>query len=132
MSLQILARNRFLCRFHLALAAQVVDQHAPLSIDTAQSLVILAFDAVLTDDVALMVLDELRRVELRFADLANVTHHVRGESILRILPPPGPDQLHLRKGTGVLMRFDPGHLVARQLIFDDDLRPRAAAPDHSG
>ena len=79
--------------------------------------------------VALLIIDKLRRIQLRFADFTDVSGHMRGKTILRILAPPGSDQLHLGIRIGVLMRFHPRDLVASQLILDDDLRIGAHVTD---
>src|SRR5690349_2182810 len=130
--LQVFPGDGFLRRLHLALAAEVIDQYALLSIHAAQRFVVFAFEAVLADDVALVVIDELRGIQLGFPNFTDITDHVRGKSVLRILAAPGANQLHFRIGARVLVGFDPSDLVARQLILDDNLRTRGAAANHSG
>ncbi len=111
---QIFPRNRGFGILHLTLAAHVVDQHALLAVHAAELVIVLAFQPVFADNVALMIVDELRQIQFRFADFSHIPCHMRGKPVLRILPPPGLDQLHLRVSVRILMGFDPGDLIPRK------------------
>ncbi len=129
---QIFAGNRFLRVFHLALAAHVVDQDALLPVNPAQRLIVLTLQSVFTNDVALLVIEKLRRIQLGFADFADIASHMRGKAVLRILATPRLNELHFGIRAGILMRFHPGDFVARELVLNNNLRIRTHAADFRG
>ena len=85
---------------------QVIDDHAPLAVDAPQGLVVLPLDARLADDVALLVLGELRHVEFLLADFTGVADDVRRHAVLRIEPLLRAEHFHLGKEFRIAMRFD--------------------------
>ncbi len=119
--LQGLAGDRFLVvAQHAAFISEAVHFDAPLAVHAHQDVVVLALDAVLADDVALMEARELGRVEFRLAHFADVADDVRGQAVARVKPMLHVDHHQFRKRIGVFVRIDESQFGGRQLLFDRD------------
>ena len=104
----------------MALVAETVHFHALLAIHAHQLIVVLALNAVFADDVALVKARQLRRVQFRFADFADIPDDVRGQTIARIKPVLHAHHFEFGKGAGVLVRIDEGQFGRRQFFLDRD------------
>ncbi len=103
-----------------ALVAEAVHFHAALAVRAHQDVVVLALDAVLADDVALVEARELGRIQIALADFAHVPDHVRGQPVARIQPMLGVNHLEFGKRVVILVRVDERQLGGRELFFNRD------------
>ncbi len=118
----------FLVIEHVALVAEAVHFHTLLAIHAHQLIVVLALDAVFADDVSLMEAGQLRRVQFRFADLADISDDVRSQTIAGIKPVLHAHHFELGEGALILMRIDERQLARRQLFLDRDRLVLRGAP----
>ena len=102
------------------LAPGDVHHHAPLAVDALQDFVVLALQSGLADQVALGVTGEIGRVQLGFADFADISDHMRGQAILRIQPARLLHHFQFRERARVAMRIDEGQLGRRDVALDGD------------
>ena len=109
--LQILSGNGFLVVQHVALVAETVHFHALLAVHAHQLIVVLALDAVLADDVALVEAGELGRVQFRFADFADVPDDMRRHTVARIKAVLHAHHFEFGERAGVLVRIDEGQFA---------------------
>ena len=98
--LEILAGDGGLVADHLPRHAELVHDHLALAVHSHQLLVVLALHTLFADDIAGFVVDELGRIELRFADFTDVADHVRREAVFRIKPALRVDQFEFGEGAG--------------------------------
>ena len=118
--LQVLAGNGFLVIQDVALVPEAVHFHAPLPVDAHQLVVVLAFDTVLADHVALMEAGKFGRVQLGFTHLSDVSDDMRRQAVAGIQTVLDVNHLELGERTGILMRIDKRQLARSQLFLDRD------------
>jgi hypothetical protein len=104
----------------VALVAEAVHFHALLAIHAHQLIVVLALDAVLADDVSLVEARELRRVQFRFADFADVADDVRSQTVAGIKPVLHAHHFQFGERARILMRVDKRQFARRELFLDRD------------
>ena len=107
------------------LAADVVDDDPPRAVAAHEEPVVGAFEAGLADDRAAAQALELRRRQLRLADLADVPQDVRPHLAGRIEP--DGKLLHVDSRQLAGMRGDRRHLVERG-VANQDHRPEGRVP----
>src|SRR5581483_12221482 len=69
---------------HLAHLAAIVDDYLPLSVYAGQPRVVLPLDAEFSNNVARIILGEVRRIELRLADFSRVSNDMREHPVLGV------------------------------------------------
>jgi len=111
--LQVLARDGFLVIQDVALVAEAIHFHAALPVHAHQLIVVLAFNAVFSDDIALVEPGEFGRVQLGFAYLADVSNGVRRQAVAGIQAVLDVDHFQLGERTGILMRIDKRQFAGR-------------------
>src|SRR5579871_96424 len=103
---------------NLAHLAAIIDDHLPLAIDTHEAVVVFPLDAKLADDIALVVLGELGRIEFLLADFTRVANDMGHHPVLRVQAALRLDEDQL--GKEIVVRIDERQVGGSKLLFDND------------